>query len=98
MVIICFAIQKNQIETVCGDNLRYGLAESKAVQFPALKELYASGVQLRRLPPQLNDELRQAWHDVVEEQSRSDSDFHAVWRSLNSFRSEYLIWDELSHP
>ena len=90
--------QKAQIEAVCGDNLRYGLAESKSAQFPALKELYANGVHLRRLPEQVNDALKQAWLDVVEEESRANKDFRAVWRSLESFRSEYTIWDELSRP
>jgi TRAP-type mannitol/chloroaromatic compound transport system substrate-binding protein len=90
--------QKAQIEAVCGDNLRYGLAESKSAQFPALKELYASGVHLRRLPVQIDDALKQAWQEVVEDESRTDKDFRAVWRSLESFRSEYTIWDELSRP
>lgn len=88
--------QQAQIETVCGDNIRYGVAESEASQFAALKELYAQGIRLHRWPDEVRDTLRQAWEHVVNEQSGTDTDFRTVWRSLKNFRAEYAIWHELS--
>jgi TRAP-type mannitol/chloroaromatic compound transport system substrate-binding protein len=88
--------QQGQIEAVCGDNIRYGIAESEASQFAALKELYASGVRLHRWPPKVQSALRHAWEDVVNEQAGKDADFRMVWRSLKNFRTEYAIWSELS--
>lgn len=89
-------LQKAQIEAVCGDNIRFGIAESEASQFAALKELYAGGVHLHRWPPMVQEALRKAWEDVVNEQSATDADFRLVWRSLKNFRTEYAIWSELS--
>jgi len=88
--------QKAQIEAVCGDNIRYGIAESEASQFAALKDLYAGGVRLHRWPPTVQEALEQAWQEVVNEQSGTDADFRLVWRSLKNFRTEYAIWNELS--
>lgn len=39
---------KAQIETVCRDNIRHGLAEAGALQFAALVEIGAQGVKIRR--------------------------------------------------
>ncbi len=89
-------LQKAQVESVCGDNIRFGIAESEASQFAALKELYAGGVRLHRWPPMVQEALRKAWQDVVDEQSGTDADFRLVWRSLKNFRTEYAIWSELS--
>ncbi len=88
--------QQAQIETVCGDNIRYGIAESEASQFAALKELYANGIRLHRWPPLVQTALEQAWEDVVDEQAGIDADFRDIWRSLKNFRAEYAIWSELS--
>ncbi len=88
--------EKAQIEAVCGDNIRQGVAESEASQFAALKELYAADVRLRRWPPSVQEALEQSWEDVVNEQAGTDTDFRVVWRSLKNFRTEYAIWSELS--
>ncbi len=90
--------QKAQVEAMCGDNIRYGLAKSEAAQFAALKELYASGVKLHRWPTEIQGALEQAWQDVVNEEAGADPDFRRVWRSLKTFRAEYAIWNELSQP
>jgi len=88
--------QQAQIEAVCGDNIRYGIAESEASQFAALKQLYAEGVRLHRWPDPVQDALKEAWEEVAAQQAGTDSDFRAIWRSLKAFRTEYAIWSELS--
>ena len=90
--------QRAQVEAVCGDNIRYGLAEGEAVQFAALKELQAQGVVMRRWPGEILDALRDAWAKVVKEEVKADDDFKRVWKSLSAFREDYSIWRELSLP
>jgi TRAP-type mannitol/chloroaromatic compound transport system substrate-binding protein len=87
-----------QIEAVCGDNIRYGLAEGEALQYDALKELTAKGVTIRRWPVVILSALEDAWREVAMEQSSMDTKFREVWRSLSDFRKEYAIWDELARP
>jgi len=92
------AVQKARIDTVCGDNLRYGLAEGEALQFEALKNIQAKGVQVHRWPRPILGALERAWRDVVDEETLADTDFRRVWKSLAAFREDYTIWRELGYP
>ena len=92
------ATRKAQIETVCGDNVRHGLAESEGLQFAALRALTADGVQVHRWPVEILDALAKAWQQVVREQAAADSAFREVWTSLSAFRRDYAVWSELARP
>ena len=92
------AIQKARINTVCGDNLRYGLAEGEALQFEALKNIQAKGVEVHRWPRPILEALERAWRDVVDEETLADTDFRRAWKSLAAFRKDYTIWRELGYP
>lgn len=87
-----------QLESVCGDNMRYGLAEGEALQFAAMKQLSAAGVRLHRWPPKILAALQAAWHEIVAEESARDPEFKTVWESLAAFRENYAIWRELGYP
>jgi len=89
--------QKAQIDSVCGDAIRYGLAEGEAIQFAALQELEKLGVQIHSWPPEVLAALEQAWDEVVQEQVAADADFARVWESLSAFRKNYAIWKELGY-
>jgi TRAP-type mannitol/chloroaromatic compound transport system substrate-binding protein len=89
---------KAQIEAVCGDTIRHGLAEGSAVQFKALKILQNEGVAIRRWPGEILDALKSAWVQVAKDEAKADRDFKRVWQSLSAFRENYAIWRELSSP
>ena len=89
---------KAQVEAVCGDNIRYGLAEGEASQFQALKTLRSEGVNIRRWPGEILDALKIAWGEVAREEAKADKDFKRVWASLSAFRENYTIWRELNQP
>lgn len=89
---------KAQVETVCGDNIRYGLAEGAAIQFTALKKIYAEGAKIHRWPPAFLETLETTWAEVAAERSASDEAFREVWNSLTAFRRDYAIWQELASP
>lgn len=86
--------QKAIIETVCGDNVRAGIAEAEASQFQALQDLEEAGVTLHRWPEEFLDRFRAAWQEVAEEEAAADPDFKRVYDSLNTFRENYTIWRE----
>jgi len=88
--------QQLQITAVCGDNVRASLAEGEAIQFDALKQISGAGTQIVRLPAEVLDALSDAWDTVVVTESENDDEFRKVWHSLNAFRQDYDIWDELS--
>lgn len=90
--------QQSQIQAVCGDNVRYGLAEGESLQYDALKELTAKNVKILRWPSPILNALRDAWKEVAQEQAAADDKFKAVWGSLSNFRKDYAIWNELARP
>lgn len=89
---------QSQIATLCGDNVRFSIAQSEASQFQALKELVDQDVDIQTWPVDVVDQLRGAWREVVLEETQKNKDFKRIWASLSRFRDEYAIWSELSRP
>jgi TRAP-type mannitol/chloroaromatic compound transport system substrate-binding protein len=89
--------QKAQINSVCGDAIRYGLAEGEAIQFAALQELQKNGVQIHTWPPEILAALETAWGEVVAELVATDAEFARVWESLSAFRASYKTWKDLGY-
>jgi len=88
---------KAQIETVCRDNIRHGLAEAGALQFATLVEMGPRGVKMPRWSETILDALEAAWLSVVEDERAKDANFKRAWDSLASFRRDYAIWSELGY-
>jgi len=89
--------QRAQIEVVCGDNFREGLAEGEAIQAKALIELQEKGVQIHRWPQEILDVLEEKWNEVAAEDAARDETFKRVWESYTAFRKEYAVWQELGY-
>ncbi|MEQ9813044.1 MAG: TRAP transporter substrate-binding protein [Azospirillaceae bacterium] len=90
--------QQAQIESVCGDSIRYGLAEGEAIQFAALQTLQEDhGVTIHQWPQEILDALEAAWQEEVAALTESDEDFAMVWESLATFREDYAIWREIGY-
>ena len=83
------------VETVCGDNFRYGIAEGEALQFKAIRVLQEKGVMIHRWPPEMLAAFKAAWLEVVAEKAAADADFARVWASLKQFREDYAVWRDL---
>jgi TRAP-type mannitol/chloroaromatic compound transport system substrate-binding protein len=89
--------RKAQFESVCGDNIRAGLAEGEAIQVKALEELKARGVQIHRWKPEFLNAFEKAWHEVAAEDSAADQNFARVWKSYAAFRARYRTWKGLGY-
>lgn len=89
--------QRNQIVSVCGDNVRESLAEGEVQQVKALKEIKARGVAVHTWPPEVLDALEKAWGEVVREEKAANPEFKAVWQSYDSFRKSYAEWRALGY-
>lgn len=91
-------LRQAQLESACGDNISYGLAEGEALQYPVLKELTQRGVQVQRWPSRILSSLETTWTKVAADEAAADPDFKKVWDSLVAFRENYTVWRELSQP
>ncbi|MFZ5609130.1 MAG: TRAP transporter substrate-binding protein [Pseudomonadota bacterium] len=86
------ARQQAMLETLCGDSIRFSLAEGEALQVAALKRLEARGVVLKTWPPDMLAAFEAAWKEVAAEMAEEDPDFARAWRSLQDFRRQYKGW------
>jgi len=91
------ATQKQQIETTCAANVRYGISEGEAIQPAALAKLEEAGVTLHTWSPEILAELRSSWGKVVGELAEDDENFARVWKSLSEFRETYRGWSNLGY-
>lgn len=89
--------QRNQIFSVCGDNVRESLAEGEAQQVKALKEIRARGIAVHTWPPEVLAALEKAWSEVVREEKAANPEFKAVWESYDGFRKSYAEWRALGY-
>jgi TRAP-type mannitol/chloroaromatic compound transport system substrate-binding protein len=84
------------IETACGDAMRDMIAEGEALQWKAMKEMQASGVKLKRWPPQILISFEDAWKQVVAEESAQNPNFKQVYDSYAAFRENYALWSNFN--
>jgi TRAP-type mannitol/chloroaromatic compound transport system substrate-binding protein len=89
--------QRATIMNVCGDNIRESLAEGEVQQVQALQEIRQRGVNVRTLPPPVMTALKQAWVQVVKEESAANPEFKKVWESFHTFRKSYAEWRSLGY-
>ena len=89
--------RKAQLEIACGENFRQSIAEGEAIQFGALEELSAAGVEAHRWSDEMMAAYSGAWDEVVVEEAAADPSFAEVWESLSTFREKYAVWKNLGY-
>ena len=82
------------IELACGDMVRATIAEGEAMQWKAMREMQASGVQIRRWPPEIIAAMESAWNEVAAEEAQRNPNFRRIYESYLAFRRDYAIWNE----
>lgn len=87
--------QQKMIETTCMANIEYSLSPNESMQFEALKNMAASGVDVRKFSPQLTQKLKRAWLNVARSSASKNKSFRRVLISLRKFRKDYSIWHDL---
>jgi TRAP-type mannitol/chloroaromatic compound transport system substrate-binding protein len=88
---------KSQIKAVCGNNLHHGISVGEALQFAALKEIGAKGVNIRRWPKEILQAFEKTWDTIAAEKASSDKDFKRIMKAQAAFHKDYSIWDELKN-
>ena len=82
------------VELACGDMIRHSIAAGEAAQWKAMRELQATGVEIRRWAPEIIAAMESAWNEVAEEESRLNPNFRRVYDSYMAFRRDYAIWHD----
>ena len=83
---------KAMIETACTAQVAIHLAEGEAIQFDAMLENEANGVNIKRWSDEILAEFEAAWKEVIEEEIASSDDSQRIWTSYSDFRGKYAVW------
>jgi len=70
------------------------LARYEAANDAALKNLVATGTQLREYSPEIMNAAYEAWLGLVDEFSAQDADFKAIYEQWNAFRTTMYEWNK----
>lgn len=82
------------LETACDANIAQEVADGEASQFQAMLDNEADGVKNMTWPPEILDQFRAAWEEVVEEETASNPDAKKIWASLQDFNEKYKVWGD----
>src|SRR3546814_2784070 len=69
------------IELACGDMMRDTIARGEAMQWKAMQEMQASGVQVRRWSPEIIAAMESAWNELVAEPAAKSPNFRRIYAS-----------------
>ena len=84
------------IELACSDAMREMIAVGEALQWKAMRDLQAEGVQIKRWSPSILVAFEDAWRDVARAEAAKNPDFARVHESFSRFREDYAIWRHFS--
>ncbi len=85
------------IEAACAQNIVESLSHSEGQQFTHLKRLINRGAEIQRWPQGLTEKLKSLWQREARRLTGNDRDFRRMWESLQAFRRDYSIWQELGY-
>ena len=89
--------QQAILENAARANIIKGIAVGEGSQGPAMKRNAERGVNQISWPPEIIEEFRKAWHEVVAEKVEEDAYFKKVWEDLSAFRAEYKEWSSRAY-
>lgn len=91
-------VQRTQIATACGDNVRQAIAESEALQFEALKKIVKNGVHVTSWPVEIREAMHKAWLAEAQEHQKTNRPYSKALKSYRQFIKGQSVWEELVRP
>ena len=91
-------VQRTQIATACGDNVRQSIADSEVLQFEALKKIVRSGVQVTSWPVEIREAMQKAWLAEAQEQQKTNRPYSKALKSYRQFIKGQSVWEDLVRP
>jgi len=91
-------VQRAQLATACGDNVRHAIANGETLQFEALKEIIKKGADVRPWPDEIVDAMQDAWNETAQEMQKSSRPYSRIRKSWRQFVKGQSVWEELARP
>ena len=89
--------QQAIIENAALANMIKGIAVGEGSQGPAMKRNVERGVHQVSWSPEIIEQFRNTWHEVVAEKVEEDPYFKKVWEDLEAFRADYKEWSSRAY-
>ena len=91
------ASYQKMLEMACNDANVWLMGAAEAKQGEAIAFHESQGVIIHQWPPEFIDAYRQAWEEVLVEESAADPRFKEVYDHYQAFRDEYAKWREVGY-
>ena len=88
---------KAMFKVACTANIGIELAEGEALQPAAMAANEKDGVKNMEWPPEVLDQLRAAWKEVLAEELEANPDVKKLWDSYTEFHEQYKVWGNLGY-
>ena len=76
----------------------YSLSLTESLQGPVIQEFKDQGIKTQILSADLQDKLRIAANEVMEEEARKNDYFRQVLESQRNYKATHDQWRELAYP
>ncbi|MEM7176449.1 MAG: TRAP transporter substrate-binding protein [Pseudomonadota bacterium] len=82
------------LETACDASISEMIADGEASQFEAMIANENDGVKNEVWPPEILDQFRGAWEEVLAEEIAANPDVVELWDSYTRFHEGYKVWGD----
>lgn len=89
--------KQTMLKLACDQALMQQFADGEALEFDVMRANEADGVQTMTWTDDQLSQFRDAWIEVVAEETASNPDSQRVWDSLTTFRENYKIWGDAAY-
>jgi|TARA_B100000315_G_scaffold136537_1_gene125817 TRAP-type mannitol/chloroaromatic compound transport system substrate-binding protein len=89
--------QRTVIELACRAVMTDGLAMGESMQFDTMKANVKAGTVNKYWSPDMLATFEDKWAEVVKEAIQKDPGFKVIWDDLQTFRSNYKIWNKWAY-
>lgn len=89
--------QRTMVNLACDKATIDQFADGEAEEFAVMLQNEADGVQIKIWPAEFLSAFKDAWDDVIAEETAANPDSARVWQSLQDYRKNYAIWGEAAY-
>ena len=86
------------LDTACTGTVMYGLSLTESLQGAVIQKFKNEGISTRILSESLQNDLRIAANEVMENEAEKDAYFKEVLQSQRAYKATHDQWRELAYP
>ena len=91
-------IDQTLLDTACTGTVMYGLSLTESLQGAVIQKFKNEGISTRILSESLQNDLRIAANEVMENEAEKDAYFKEVLQSQRAYKATHDQWRELAYP